>query len=143
MWERQKKNDVERDNENDNNNSKKWKRIEEHELIKMPPYCGKWNGVEFVRVMQKYQKYVCTTPNCTNCVRTYCKCDKSLVLCMEYYIIHKNETTWMGEGASEMSPKSDKSSPNAALRPRRLCRSTKNCTFLLAVAIPILKKRAI
>ena len=84
-------------NKNDNNIAKKWKRIEEHELIKMPPYCGKWNGVEFVRVMQKYQKYVCTTPNCTNRVRTYCKCDKSLVLCMECYTIHKNEITWMGE----------------------------------------------
>ena len=124
MWERQKKKDIERDNENNNNSSKKWKRIEEHELIKMPPYRGKWNGVEFVRVMQKYQKYVCTTPNCTNRVRTYCKCDKSLVLCMECYTIHKNETTWMGEGASDMSPKSDKSSPNVTLRPRRICRST-------------------
>ena len=78
----------------------------------------------FTGVVQKYQEYVCTTPNCTNRVRTYCKCYKSLVLCMECYAIHKNETTWMGESASEMSPKSDKNSPVASLRPRRICRST-------------------
>jgi len=120
MWERQKKDDK----ESDTNKTKKWKRVEEHELIKMPQYRGKWNGHEFVPVVQKYQKYLCTTPNCRNRVRTYCKCDKSLVLCMECYAIHKNETTWMGESAGDMSPKSDKSTPVASLRPRRICRST-------------------
>ena len=45
-------------------NTKPWKRVEEHELLKMPPYCGKWNGKQFSRVKQIYQKYVCVTPNC-------------------------------------------------------------------------------
>ena len=124
MWKRQKKRDTASDTKNNNDSSKKLKRMEEHELIKMTPYRGKWNGVEFVRVMQKYQKYICITPNCTNCVRTYCKCDNSLIVCMECYTIYKNKTTWMGEDTSDMSPKSDKSSPNVTLRERRICRST-------------------
>ena len=73
MWERQKKDDKESNGKGDTNNTKKWKRIEEHELVKMSQYHGKWNGYEFVQIVLKYQKYICTTPNYTNCVRTYCK----------------------------------------------------------------------
>ena len=33
-----------------------WKRIEVHELVKILPFCGKWNGNKFACVKDKCQK---------------------------------------------------------------------------------------
>ena len=36
---------------------KRRKRVEEHELAKIPAGCGKWNGTIFRPMKQSYQKY--------------------------------------------------------------------------------------
>ena len=107
-------------------NTKPWKRVEEHELLKMPPYCGKWNGKQFSRVKQMYQKYVCVTPNCDRRVRTYCKCDKSLILCNECYALHKNEEACYDDNMPQNPTNNRYESPQVTLRPRRICRVTDN-----------------
>ena len=101
--------------------SKLWKRVEEHELLKIPPFHGKWNGTKFIRTRDRYQKYVCVTQHCDKRVRTYCKCDKSLVLCHECYAIHKNESACFDD---DYNPKAGSDSPS--LRPRRSCQTRKS-----------------
>ena len=69
---------------------KRRKRVEEHVLCKIPARHGKWNGKMFRPMKQSYQKYRCSY-GCGSMIRTYCICDKSLMLCNECYSIHKAE----------------------------------------------------
>lgn len=69
---------------------RKRKRAEMHELCKIPAGRGKWNGRSFRKVKQMYQKYK-GSYKCGMFTRTYCICDKVLMLCSECYAIHKSE----------------------------------------------------
>ena len=77
-------------NDNDKRSSKRLKRVEEHMLCKLPAGCRKWNGTNFRATSQPYQKYRCSS-GCGSMIRTYCLCDKTLMLCNECYSIHKAE----------------------------------------------------
>ena len=69
---------------------KRRKRVEEHELCKIPAGFGKWNSTRFWPMKQNYQKYRCSY-GYGAMIRTYCVCDKSLMLCTECYSVHKAE----------------------------------------------------
>ena len=69
---------------------RKRRRAEYHEIMKIPTGCGKWDGRCFRKVKCKYQKYTCTA-GCGRMIRTYCSCDKSLILCNECFAVHKAE----------------------------------------------------
>ena len=66
------------------------KRVEDHELCKIPAGRGKWNGTCFRKVKMEYQKYKCAY-GCGSMIRTYCICDRALMLCNECYSLHKAE----------------------------------------------------
>ena len=89
LWVSQKEKESQEDEAT--NGSRRTRRVEDHELMKIPSYRGKWNGRCFRKVKDSYQKYKCSSQGCIKRVRTYCKCDKVLILCMECYAIHKNE----------------------------------------------------
>ena len=66
----------------------KRRRIEKHELLRIPTGYGKWKGGCFREVAFQYQKYKYSF-DCKRMVRTYCSCDKALILCHECYAVHK------------------------------------------------------
>ena len=78
------------ENDNQKRSSKRLKRVEEHQLCKLPAGHGKWNGKEFRATSQPYQKYRCSS-GCGSMIRAYCLCDKTLMFCNECYAIHKAE----------------------------------------------------
>ena len=78
------------ENDNEKRSSKRLKRAEEHMLCKLLAGHGKWNGKEFRATSQPYQKYRCSS-GCGSMIRTYCLCDKTLMLCNECYSIHRAE----------------------------------------------------
>ena len=66
---------------------RKTKRVMEHELATMGAGMGKWNNGTMKPTKQKYQKYRCAY-KCGRTCRTYCVCDRSLVLCNLCFAIH-------------------------------------------------------
>ena len=52
-----KKAKTDKEREDENKGAKRRKRVEEHELCKIPAGRGKWNGVEFRPMEQDYHKY--------------------------------------------------------------------------------------
>ena len=87
LWKIEKQNMEEEERERD---QKRPKRVEEHELLKFPTGRGMWDGHKFVKCKQPYQKYLCRF-KCGRKVRSYCKCDKALILCNECYAVHHAE----------------------------------------------------
>ena len=81
---------AEKEGLNEKRTCKRAKRMEEHQLCKILAGHGKWNGTEFRMMSQPYQKYRCSS-GCGSMIRTYCLCDKTLMLCNECYSIHKIE----------------------------------------------------
>ena len=81
---------ADKEDANEKLTGKRAKRAEEHELCKILAGRGKWNGKEFRKMKQTYQKYRCSG-GCGSMIRTYCLCDKTLLLCYDCYSVHKAE----------------------------------------------------
>ncbi len=63
----------------------------QHELVRISTGHGKWDGSCFPSLNQLYQKYVCSTKTCPNRIRTYCSCNKYLMLCGMCWAVHLGE----------------------------------------------------
>ena len=77
IWKREKRQDK---NKAEKLRESKRKRVEHHELLRIPTGVRKWDGTHFRKVAQEYQKYSCSTRGCKALIRTYCSCDKSFIL---------------------------------------------------------------
>jgi len=64
---------------------KKPKYAPSHELLKVPNFGGKYDGTGFAKVTTKWLQQSC---GCGKCVRTYCKCNKEVILCVDCYAKH-------------------------------------------------------
>lgn len=64
---------------------RKRSRMDIHELLKIPVSRGKWNGMVWPQVKTDYlqQSFMCGKH-----VRTYCRCNKSVNLCVDFYADH-------------------------------------------------------
>jgi len=65
---------------------------DEHELLKAPTYAtrfvaGEWNFSEH----EKYPQRICTAKNCKRRIRTYCRCNPGIWLCMHHHGEHRFE----------------------------------------------------
>ena len=58
-----------------------------HELCRLEPYRGRWNGREFPKIKTEYSKLKCSW-GCGTLIRTFCRCDCSLMLCTHCYGEH-------------------------------------------------------
>lgn len=58
-----------------------------HELVRLQPYRGKWNGHSFPQIRTQYSKCSCAM-KCGTPTRTFCSCDFSLMLCGQCYGEH-------------------------------------------------------
>lgn len=61
---------------------------QDHKLKRLKTGNGKWQGHRWSTAKQAYQKYRCCGDGCTALIRTYCACDKSLMLCTDCYAKH-------------------------------------------------------
>ena len=59
-----------------------------HALKKIPTGHLKWNGEQYPKSKQPYQKYPCSTSGCKAWVRTYCACNPRISLCTLCYAQH-------------------------------------------------------
>lgn len=63
--------------------------VVEHDLKTRPVYTGKWMGNYWTTTRQKYQKLLCSNGcNPQMRVRTYCSCNKSVVMCSSCHVSH-------------------------------------------------------
>ena len=75
------------------NERKKRKFQGEHELVKAPPHCGKYERGKWVNnCKQEYQNYPCRTPNCKKRIRTCCSCALGVWMCNNCHILHVVDT---------------------------------------------------
>eukprot|EP00039_Didymoeca_costata_P007829 m.104422 g.104422 ORF g.104422 m.104422 type:complete len:183 (-) comp13841_c0_seq2:721-1269(-) len=58
-----------------------------HKLTKIPKNRGLWNGQTFPIIRTAYAKYSCRRM-CGRKIRTYCHCDKTLILCTTCFADH-------------------------------------------------------
>ena len=58
-----------------------------HELCRIAAYRGRWNGKEFPVIRTEYSKLRCSF-GCGALIRTFCRCDKNLMLCSNCYGEH-------------------------------------------------------
>ena len=64
----------------------------DHEIVTAPEYCGKWlvDENKWRRVKQPYQKQICNNRigDLKTFISRYCRCNKELFLCSEFYGTH-------------------------------------------------------
>ncbi len=63
----------------------KRRRMQHHELVKIPNFRGKFDGVRFKKVTTKWLQQRC---GCGKRVRTYCRCNKGTILCATCFAEH-------------------------------------------------------
>jgi hypothetical protein len=57
----------------------------EHRLLKVPDFCGKWNGRSWDRSVCQYLQQRCA---CKKKTRSYCACNKLVFYCVECFANH-------------------------------------------------------
>lgn len=67
-------------------NAKRSVGSDEHELLTVPNYCGKWRDGAFKKVKTKHAQQLCI---CKKRTRTYCKCNVRQFLCSACFVDHR------------------------------------------------------
>ena len=64
----------------------------DHTMMKAPHFAKRWTGTEWdTSAKNKYQQYVCSTPECRKQIQTHCKCSPGVWRCADCHVEHALE----------------------------------------------------